>query len=175
MADKFLFTRMGSTPSQKLLKNMQARHWPTWNGQSVRKVSAQAAFRTYMAAHPAKNKGDAWVCGVVPVHQLISTKSVAGHDCMYFTLGIFEHAVCAWPMKLELHRAQFLLSGAAARPAWLHFFSIDEVKVVPAFMCSPLRVAAEHTDISLDAIGPNLSCGSPMQLLDWQVEHGLPM
>ena len=55
---------------------------------------------------------------------------------------------------------------------WLHFFSLDEVRVVPAVMCSPLRVAAEHMDVPLDKIGPNLSCGLPMPLLEWQCGHG---
>ena len=85
MLDKFLFQRMGSTPSQRPLKTTMEDRWrPTWNGQSLRKVSAQDSFRVYKEERPAKNSAEAWVCGLVPVHQLVAMRSSDGHDSIFF-------------------------------------------------------------------------------------------
>jgi hypothetical protein len=116
-----------------------------------------------------RNRG--WVSGLVPLHQAILERQV-GESRIFFVVGVFQYAVQVWPIK-RIGDHNFAIDWSAdSRPEWRFFFNVDQLSVVPFEARSPLRVAAEYTDVALADSQIICSHAEPQPLMTWQAHHG---
>lgn len=156
----------------KLSDIMKTQDWPTWNAQSVRSVSANASYEKHCHINEMEDKRHlGWVSGLVPIHQVIVVKTPGNHT-IFFSLAVFEKSVLTWPVSRMGTTSLMLAKHANARPTWRSFFDMAELFVVPITPRSPMRVAAEHLEVSLDQISTVCHHGAPQELKAWQAEHG---
>ena len=173
-SDTFFFRRAAATKSEQLIRKiLDAKDWPTWNGQTVRRVAGHQSHRRFVAKNKLDNKReDFWVCGLVPIHQLVLQRN-SRTTVAFYTVGIYETAVLGWPVKKKKRRSRFPLSFSPdARPQWYYFCTYKDLYVSDHAVISPLRLVVEQKEIDIaDAcISAQLSEAQPLML--WQSHHG---
>ena len=173
--DKWLFQRVGTSPSQDLLEQIQKqRTWVTGTAQTVRPLACKEAFRRFVWENGlAAKRADAWVAGLLPQHQFILAQQPGGNVKGFFTLAVFDKGALCWPVRLYgNNRLRIKSKGANVTPEWRFFFDADMLKVATTVACSPMRVAAEHLEIPIDQVTLDISVGAVAPLLSWQAAHG---